>query len=173
MRCGRLEDARRVFDNLVKKSFRSWTIMIGGYAQHNHAEDAMELFNKMRQEDLHPDELAYLSILKACSKSSSLNWVKQVHADIRHAGFESGLRVGTALVHMFGKCGSLDDARLVFDRMEHRDVITWNVMIGGLAEHGCGQEAYELFMQMQREGLEPDAFTFSSILNPCSSAGAL
>ena len=62
-------------------------------------------------------------------------------------------RVGTALVNMYAKGGCIDDARLVFDRMEDRNVITWNVMIGGLAQHGCGHEAYQLFLQMERGGL--------------------
>lgn len=81
--------------------------------------------------------------------------------------------MGNALVYIYGKCGSLVDAWLVFDQMDNCDVITWTVMIGGLAQQGCGNEAYELFMQMQKEGLKPDAFTFASILYPCSSAGAL
>ena len=67
IRCGRLQDARRVFDKLVKKSVFSWTIMIGGYAQHDHAEGAMEVFNQMCQEGAQPDGITYLSILKACA----------------------------------------------------------------------------------------------------------
>jgi pentatricopeptide repeat protein len=57
--------------------------------------------------------------------------------------------------------------------MEKRDVVTWNVMIGGLAQHGCGHEAYRLFCQMRREGFEPNKFTYASILNASASAGAL
>ena len=173
IKCGDLEAARGVFDKLVKKNVFSWTIIIGGYAKHNHADKAMELFNQMCQKGVQPDAFTFSSVLKACTNPSALQWGKEVHACVRHAALQSDVRVGSALVHMYAKCGSIDDARLAFDKMEERNVITWNVMIGGLAEHGCGHEAYELFLQMQREGFKPDAFTYSSILNACASTGAL
>ena len=173
IKCGDLEAARRVFDKLVKKNVFSWTIIIGGYAKHKGAKKAMELFNQMCQKGVQPNAFTFLSVLKACANPSALQWGKEVHACVRHAGLESDVRVGSALVHMYAKCGSIDDARLAFDKMEERDIIIWNVMIGGLLQHGCGHEAYELFLQMQREGFKPDAFTYASILNACASAGAL
>jgi pentatricopeptide repeat protein len=81
--------------------------------------------------------------------------------------------VGTALVHMYAKCGCMDDARLGFGRMEERDVITWIVMIGGLAQHGFGGDAYDMFIRMQQVGFKPDARTSVSILIACASTGAL
>jgi len=173
IRCGELEDARGVFDKLVNKNVFSWNIMIGGYAKHNHAEKAMDLFNQMCPKGVQPNAFTFSSILKACANPSALQWGKEVHAYVRHAGLESDVRMGSALVRMYGNCGSIDDARVVFWRMEEHDVISWNIMIGGLAEHGFGQEAYGLLLQMKQEGLEPNAVTFLSILNPCSSAGAL
>ena len=173
IKCGDLEAARGVFDKLVKKNVFSWTIIIGGYAKHKGAEKAMELFNQMCQKGVQPDAFTFSSVLKACTNPSALQWGKEVHACVRHAGLQSDVRVGSALVHMYAKCGSIDDARLAFDKMQERNVITWNVMIGGLAQHGCGHEAYELFLQMQREGFKPDAVTYASILNACASAGAL
>ena len=173
IKCGDLEAARGVFDKLVKKNVFSWTIIIGGYAKHKRAEKAMELFNQMCQKGVQPDAFTFSSVLKACANPSALQWGKEVHACVRHAGLQSDVHVGSALVHMYAKCGSIDDARLAFDKMEERNVVTWNVMIGGLAEHGCGHEAYELFLQMQREGFKPDAVTYASILNACASTGAL
>ena len=173
IKCGDLEAARGVFDKLVKKNVFSWTIIIGGYAKHKGAEKAMELFNQMCQKGVQPNAFTFSSVLKACANPSALQWGKEVHACVRHAGLESDVRVGSALVHMYAKCGSIDDARLAFDKMEERDMIIWNVMIGGLVQHGCGHEAYELFLQMKREGFKPNAITYMSILNACASTGAL
>jgi pentatricopeptide repeat protein len=91
----------------------------------------------------------------------------------REAGFELDLYVGNALVHMYAKCGSMDDAQLSFHIMEDRDMITWTVMIGGLAQHDFGGDAYDMFIRMQQVGFKPDARTYVSILNACASAGAL
>jgi hypothetical protein len=74
-----------------------------------------------------------VSILNAYASAGALEWVKEVHNQAREAGFELDLRVGNALVHIYAKCGSMDDEQLAFHRMEERDVITWTVIIGGLA----------------------------------------
>ena len=171
--CERLKDARRVFDGLLKKDVISWNIMIGGYAQYSHARDAMGIFHQMLQEGVQPNEITCFSILKACASPSALKWGKEVHAYIRQSGLGSGLRVARALVHMYVRTGSIEDARLVFDRMGERDVITWTMLIGGFAQYGRGHEAFELFLRMQRDGVKPDAITYMSILNACASGGAL
>ncbi|CAM6098036.1 unnamed protein product [Calypogeia fissa] len=173
IKCGALVDARRVFDQFEKKSLGSWNNMITGYVKSGHADSALELFNQMRQEGAEPNEITYLSILKACTSPGALKWGKQIHECIRHAGYDSDGRVGTALLKMYFECGCIMEARHVFEGIEKRDLITWNVMIGGLAQHGCGHEAYQLFCQMRREGFKPDAFTYGSILNASASAGAL
>ncbi|CAM6121621.1 unnamed protein product [Calypogeia fissa] len=173
IKCGALVDARCVFDQLKTKNVVDWTIMIANYAKSDHAKSALELFNQMRQEGVEPDEITYLSILKACASPVALKWGKQIHECIRQAGFDSDVRVGTALLKMYAQCGCIMEARQVFENLTKHDVVTWTVMIGGLAQHGCGHEAYQLFCQMRREGFEPDAFTYASILNASASAGAL
>ncbi|CAM6098433.1 unnamed protein product [Calypogeia fissa] len=172
-KCGCIMEARQVFDRMEKRNAVTWTVMIGVLAQHGCGHEAYRLFLQMRQEGFEPNAFTFANILNAAASVGALDWVKEVHGHASKAGMESDLRVGSALVHIYAKSGSIDDARRVFDRMEKRDVITWTVMIGGLAKHGCGHEAYQLFCQMRREGFEPNAITYLSILNASASAGAL
>lgn len=66
-----------------------------------------------------------MQILNACASVAALDWVKEVHSDALEAGFQSDIRVGNALVHMYAKSGSeLHDARVVFNRMKKRNVIS-------------------------------------------------
>ena len=197
IRCGSLQDARQVFDALAKKSVINWTVMIGGYVQHNRAKDAMQLFHQMRQEHVQADKITYLSILKACASPLSLKWGREVHVLIRRDGLESDILVGTALIQMYAKCGSIEEARQAFDNLTNRnvvswtamvgayaqsgsigstkvgDIITWTVMIGAYAGSGRGVEAYDLYLKMKKEGFQPDAATYVSLLNDCASTGAL
>jgi pentatricopeptide repeat protein len=131
------------------------------------------MFICMQQEGFKPNVYTYVSILNACASVGALDWVKEVHNQAREAGFELDLRVGNVLVHMYAKCRSMDVARLAFHRMEEWDVITWTVMIGGLAQHGFGGDAYDMFIRMQEEGFKHNVNTYVSILNACASAGAL
>ncbi|CAM6085796.1 unnamed protein product [Calypogeia fissa] len=170
---GSLDNARLVFDRMEKRAVATWNGMIGGLAKHGFGHEAYRLFLQMREEGYEPDAITYLSILNESASAGALEWVREVHFHASMAGLESDVRVGSALVHMYAESGSLDDARLVFEKMEKRNVVTWNVMIGGLAKHGCGHEAYRLFLQMRREGFKSDAITYMSILNASASAGAL
>ena len=197
IRCGSLQDARQVFDALTKKSVIDWNVMIGGYVQHNRGKDAMQLFHQMRQEHVQADEITYLSILKACASPLSLKWGREVHVLIRRDGLESDIRVGTALIQMYAKCGSIDEARQAFDILTNRnvvswtamvgayaqsgsigntkvgDIVTWTAMIGAYAGSGRGVEAYDLYLKMKEKGFQPDAVTYMSLLNDCASTGAL
>ena len=199
IRCGSLQDARQVFDALAKKSVINWNVMIGGYVQLNRGKDAMQLFHQMRQEHVQANEITYVSILKACASPLSLKWGREVHVLIRRDGLESDIRVGTALIQMYAKCGSIEEARQGFDKLTNRnvvswtatvgayaqsgsgsignmkvgDIVTWNVMIGAYAGSGRGVEAYDLYLKMKEEGFQPNAVTYVSLLNDCASTGAL
>lgn len=129
--------------------------------------EAYRLLLQMKREGFKADAVTYVSILNAFASAGALQWVTEVHSHVLEAGFLSDVRVGNALVHMYAKSGSIDDARLVFDRMANRNVITWNTMIGTYAESGCGVEAYQLFCQMKQEGFKPDPVTYVNILYAC------
>ena len=173
IRCGSLQDARQVFDALAKKSVINWNVMIGGYVQHNRGKDAMQLFHQMRQEHVQADEITYLSILKACASPLSLKWGREVHVLIRRDDLESDIRVGTALIQMYAKCGSIEEARQAFDNLANRNVVSWTAMVGAYAGSGRSVEAYDLYLKMKEEGFQPNAVTYMSLLKDCASTGAL
>jgi len=77
--------------------------------------------------------------------------------------------VGNSLVNMDAKCGSMEDAWRVFNKLPMRDVVPWNAMT--LAHGKCNQgwKALELFKQMQQEGVPLDSVTFLGVLSACAS----
>ena len=147
--------------------------MIGAYAGSGRGVEAYDLYLQMKREDFKPDAVTYMSLLNDCASAGALEWVKDVHRHILEEGHESDVCVGSALIHMYAKCRSIDDALMVFDRMKERDVLTWNVMIGAYAGSGRGVEAYDLYLKMKEEAFQPDAVTFMSLLDDCASTGAL
>lgn len=170
-KCGSTLDARKGFDYLQEPDMVLWTSMIGGYVQNGENENAMNLYGRMRTEGIMPNELTMASILKACSCLAALEQGKQIHACTIKHGFGLEIPIGSSLSTMYAKCGSLEDGSIVFRRMPRRDIVSWNAMISGLAQNGHGNEALELFEDMQLEGTKPDYVTFVNILSACSHMG--
>ena len=77
--------------------------------------------------------------------------------------------LGNGLVDMYSKCGSLVNAKKVFDDLDVRDVVSWNILISGYAQHGCGWEALLCLKQMQEDGIAPNTITYFSSLKACGS----
>lgn len=114
-----------------------------------------------------------MSTLDACSGHGSLVEGKHIHRDILSGRCQEDVVVATALVNMYGKCGSLEDAWGVFSKMPERNMVSWNAMIAAHSQNGSSKDALQLFEQMQQEGIMPNKVTFVSTLELCASGTAL
>lgn len=172
-KCGALEDAREIFDNMLKRSVVSWTTMITAYTQHGSGSTALQFYHEMKQQGVQPNKITFISILGACDNCLALLDGKLIHASIVNAKIESDMFIGSALINMYSKCGALDEAWWVFDNMVQRNVVTWNSMISACSQHGHYCKALSLFQEMQQEGLKPNGVTYTSILNACTTLAVL
>ncbi|XP_057831875.1 pentatricopeptide repeat-containing protein At3g24000, mitochondrial [Cryptomeria japonica] len=118
---------------------------------------------------------AHLLLLHSCTAHKVISEGKRNHSDIydRILVFTPDTLLPNTLINMYDKCGSLMDARKVFDYMSTPDVYSWNMIIAAYRRHGLPQEALALFHQMQRTDVQPDHFTFSTILPVCSNMASL
>ncbi|KAL6958305.1 hypothetical protein U1Q18_043301 [Sarracenia purpurea var. burkii] len=119
---------------------------------------------------LEPDPSLYNRLLNKCALLGKLREGRIVHAHFLRSQFSHYLVIQNMVVNMYGKCGSVDDAREVFDDMPTRDMVTWTALITGYSQNGRPHDALILFPQMLRLGLQPNQFTFSSLLK---AAGAV
>eukprot|EP01018_Ginkgo_biloba_P037426 Gb_17091 [translate_table: standard] len=170
-KCGSIDVAFHLFDKMSRRDIVSWNAMIAGYAQNGHATEALTLFRQMQLTDVTPNSVTMVSVLLACAHLGVLKQGKWIHGYIIRSGLESNAFVGTALIDMYAKCGSVEIARQSFDKILERDVVSWSVMIAGYGMHGHGEDALGLFSQMQQTGMKPDHITFVSVLSACSHAG--
>ncbi|XP_061348348.1 pentatricopeptide repeat-containing protein At3g24000, mitochondrial [Gastrolobium bilobum] len=172
-KCGSLEDARMVFDEMPIKDMVTWTSLITGYAQNERAKDALVLFPQMLRDGSKPNEFTLSSLVKSCGFIPSYNDGKQIHACSWKYGCNSNVFVGSSLVDMYARCGYLGEARLVFDELVSKNEVSWNALITGYARKGEGEEALALFVNMQREDYRPTDFTYSALLCSSSCMGSL
>ncbi|XAR57643.1 hypothetical protein NMG60_11025872 [Bertholletia excelsa] len=167
---GDMEAACAVFDQMPARNVVSWTKMIDGYARSGRPYEAFKLFWRMQLDGVKPNEYTLVSMLIACTELGSLKLGKWIHDFALKNGFRVGMFLGTALIDMYSKCGSLEDAKRVFESMETKSTATWNSMITSFGVHGRGEEALDLFREMEREKVEPDAITFVGVLCACVHA---
>ncbi|XP_027910620.1 pentatricopeptide repeat-containing protein At3g29230-like [Vigna unguiculata] len=167
-----MDMARVLFDRCPKKNVVLWTTIIAGYAEKGNAREATELYGKMEEAGLRPDDGFLFSILAACAESGMLELGRRIHTSVKKWKFRCSSKVLNAFIDMYAKCGCLDAASEVFiGMMAKRDVVSWNSMIQGFAMHGHGKKALELFSRMVDEGFEPDRCTFIGLLCACTHAG--
>jgi pentatricopeptide repeat protein len=122
----------------------------------------------MQQEGLQPNTVTFVGVINACVSMIALEEGRCVHQQIIESGLESDVFVGSSMVDMYAKCGSIEDAGSVFNKMPSRNVVTWSAVILGHVKCQQGQKALELFRQMQQEGVQPDSVTFVGVLNVCA-----
>ncbi|KAI5067683.1 hypothetical protein GOP47_0018211 [Adiantum capillus-veneris] len=174
VKCGALVKAQQVFEELSPRNIVSWNTIIAGHAHNGQGKKALRYFDRMRQEGgLSPNAVTFSSILKACGSSGALHMGKQIHEKISREGLLNNLKLGTALVDMYVKCGSLVKAREVLEDLPSRDVISWNVLLSGYAQKGHGEQALTCFEEMRQGGISPDAVTFVCMLQACASIRAI
>ncbi|XP_068650430.1 pentatricopeptide repeat-containing protein At3g20730-like [Aristolochia californica] len=166
-RMGDVNSARRVFDEMPHRSIVSWTALISGYTQNGYPRRALEIFPRMRQLGFKCNDFTYGSILRACTVLLYVQSGEVIHGCALKDGFCGSLFVQSALIDLYSKCGRSEKARILFETMLVRDVVCWNVVIGGYAAQGLDDEAFGMFREMLSHGMLPDHFTFMGILKAC------
>jgi pentatricopeptide repeat protein len=168
-KCGSMEDAWSVFNKMPAQNVVTWTAMILGHMQCGQGQKALGLFQEMKQEGVDPDSVTFVWVLKACASMVAIEEGRRVHQDMIQSGLESDVFVGSSLVNMYAKCGNMEDAWSVLNKMPSRNVVTWTVMIFRHVECGQGQKALGLFQEMKQEGV--DANSVTSVYLPLKRAG--
>ncbi|KAA8522179.1 hypothetical protein F0562_012852 [Nyssa sinensis] len=171
MKFGKAELAEKIFKEMPMKNLVTWNAMIAGYVENCQAEDGLKLFRMMVELGVRPNPSSLSSVLLGCSNLSALKLGKQVHQLMCKCPLYLDTTVGTSLMSMYCKCGVLEDAWKLFLEMPRRDVVTWNAMISGYAQHGAGEKALNLFDEMRNNRLKPDWITFVGVLSACNHAG--
>lgn len=171
VRCGSMDAARNLFDEMPVRDLITWNAIISGYAQNGHAAQALEIYRLMDFLDISPDAITIVGVLSSCAHLGAQSVGKEVELKIESRGLARNSIVSNALISMYSRCGNLVKARALFDDMPEKNLISWTAIIGGYGMHGHGEIAAQLFDEMIRAGIRPDGAVFVSVLSACSHAG--
>ncbi|KDP31437.1 hypothetical protein JCGZ_11813 [Jatropha curcas] len=172
MKSGNLGEGEEVIIFMPSRSIVAWNTLISGKAQNGYSEEVLDQYNMMRMAGFRPDKITFVSVISSCSELATLGQGQQIHAEAIKAGASSVIAVISSLISMYSRCGCLEDSVKVFLEYKNADSVSWSSMIAAYGFHGRGQEAIELFQQMeQQEDLEATDVTFLSLLYACSHCG--
>lgn len=165
--------AELLFNQMPARDIISWTTMINCYSQNKRFREALGVFNEMAKHGISPDEVTMATVISACAHLGALDLGKEIHYYIMQHGFNLDVYIGSALIDMYAKCGSLDRSLLMFFKLREKNLFCWNSVIEGLAVHGYAEEALAMFDKMEREKIKPNGVTFVSVLSACNHAGLI
>ncbi|GLT88447.1 hypothetical protein SLE2022_064740 [Rubroshorea leprosula] len=168
---GQAEKARMLFDRMWEKDDGSWSAMIKVYERKGFELEALSLFTLMQKKRVRPNFPSLISILSVCASLASLDHGRQVHAQLVRFQFDLDMYVASALITMYVKCGDLVKAKQIFYGFTPKDIVMWNSIITGYAQHGLAENALQVFHKMFSSGIIPDDITFIGVLTACSYTG--
>ncbi|KAK9723602.1 hypothetical protein RND81_05G011200 [Saponaria officinalis] len=172
-KCGSMEKACRVFDQMQEKDVVSWTAMIQGYVRNDLPKEALDVFFEMERKNVKPDSCALVGVLAACTRLGALNIGEHAIKSIETSKLADDPILGTALMDMYAKCGDIDRTWKVFRQTKERDVVLWNAAISGLCTNGYATIAFGVFAQMMKLGVLPNGQTIIGMISGCTHAGLI
>ncbi|KAL5075185.1 hypothetical protein RYX36_014169 [Vicia faba] len=153
-KCGVVDSAQRAFDDMDVRNIVSWNSLITCYEQNGPAGKAIEVFVRMMSNRIEPDEITLASVVSACASLSAIREGLEIHARVmKQDKFRNDLVLGNALVDMYAKCKRVNEARLVFDRMPLRDVVSETSMVSGYAKTSSVKAARLMFSNMMERNV--------------------
>ncbi|KAK1413935.1 hypothetical protein QVD17_29672 [Tagetes erecta] len=162
-KCGELEDARKVFDEMPKRNVVTWNSIMASYSQNGMYEEAIRVFVDMRKEDVQPSVVTMVSFLSATANLCAVEEGKQGHSIAILNRLDEGNIVGTSLINLYSKTGLVKEAEKVFSKMSKKDIVAWNLMLSCYLQDQNMEKALSLCSDMLLERLKFDSVTMTLI----------
>ncbi|KAL8500553.1 hypothetical protein ACS0TY_020217 [Phlomoides rotata] len=160
--CGELEFAHKVFDESCVRDLVSWNSLINGYVKSGRAVEALRIYGEMKMtRDADPDEITMIGVVTACTQLEDLKLGREFHQEIRDRGLKMSIPLANVLLDMYVKCGDVEEAKSLFERMEEKTMVTWTTMVVGYAKLGYLDTAWRLFNAMP----EKDVFPWNAMIS--------
>ncbi|PPR93926.1 hypothetical protein GOBAR_AA26748 [Gossypium barbadense] len=168
-KCGDIDSAVMVFNQMPRLDVASCNCLISGYANCGLFEEAFRVFMNYESWGNRPISYTYSSMLAICGILSAIEEGKQLHAQVVKMQYLSETAVSNALLTMYCKCEAMADAESLFERLPQRNIVSWTAIINGLYQHEGFEKAMRLFCLMRESGIEPNDYTFTIALASCGN----
>ncbi|KAF8411447.1 hypothetical protein HHK36_003998 [Tetracentron sinense] len=167
-KCGEMEDASHMFDEIPVRDVVSWTTLVIGYVQNDASDKGLDCLREMHKSGEDGERPNFRTVeggLQACGNLGALLKGRCLHGFAVKTGIGCSEAVKSLLLSMYSKCGTAEEAHLTFYEVPNKDLISWTVIIGVYARVGSIAECVDLFSEMQVAGIDPDGIVISCMFS--------
>ncbi|PIA51912.1 hypothetical protein AQUCO_01000051v1 [Aquilegia coerulea] len=115
------------------------------------------------------DSAYYVPLLQKCIDTYSASEAQIIHTHIIKTGAHEDTYLMTFLLNVYSKCGVMDYAHGVFDKLSVKNVVTRTALIAGYVRNSQPELAIEVFNELLEAGAYPTNYTLAAVLSACSS----
>ncbi|CAH2060454.1 unnamed protein product [Thlaspi arvense] len=169
MKGSKITEGRNVFEEMKQRNVVTWTTLISGYARNSSNEEVLKLFSRMQEEGTQPNSFTFAAALGVLAEEGANGRGTQVHTVVVKNGLDKTIPVSNSLINLYLKCGNVKKARILFDKVEVKSVVTWNSMISGYASNGLDLEALRMFHSMRLDHVRLSESSFASVIKLCAN----
>ncbi|XP_050384320.1 putative pentatricopeptide repeat-containing protein At5g37570 [Argentina anserina] len=163
-KCGEVECARKVFDEMSTRNVVTWTALVVGYAGVGDMAEAMSVFDEMPARNV----VSWNSVIRGFVGLGDMRHARRVFDRMPGRNVVSV----TTMIDGYAKCGDMTSARVLFEQVPVKDVVMWSALISGYVQNGMPEQAVEMFVEMSRGNVKPDEFVVVSLMSACSQVGS-
>ncbi|KAJ0734595.1 putative tetratricopeptide-like helical domain superfamily [Helianthus annuus] len=167
-RQGCINEAFKVFDEMPFKNLVTYNAMISLFGHEGFVHECMLMFRELLKSHISLSEPSFVGVLSGFRSEEDLDSGEQLHGLVIKFGLLSKVSVANSLVNMYGKCAGTYLTEKMFRLVPNRDLVTWNTVIGALANGKEPIKAIEFFCRMYIDGFLPNRTTFLSAITSCT-----
>ncbi|EAY99111.1 hypothetical protein OsI_21070 [Oryza sativa Indica Group] len=171
--CAHMDEAVKVFDNVSSFNVFAFNSMINGFLDRGQMDGSTSIVRSMVRNVGQWDHVSYVAVLGHCASTKEVVLGSQVHTQALKRRLELNVYVGSALVDMYGKCDFPHEANRVFEVLPEKNIVSWTAIMTAYTQNELFEDALQLFLDMEMEGVRPNEFTYAVALNSCAALAFL
>ncbi|KAG8072290.1 hypothetical protein GUJ93_ZPchr0006g44934 [Zizania palustris] len=172
-KCSNMKLARLIFDRIDERNYVSWDALLSGYVENGQVDLALEIFRQMERANTKYNQHTFANLLKICGSRRYKEYGRQIHGHAIKTIDKMNVVLETELIDMYAKCGCIEVARLLFLRMNERNLVSWNALLSGYAGDGQPVATINIYRQVELACVRPDQYTLAGLLSLCRYQGLL
>ncbi|GLT43114.1 hypothetical protein SLA2020_170850 [Shorea laevis] len=173
-RLGKVELAESIFETAFNEGYGNtvygFSALIGAYAKSGLCDEALKVFDSLKDYGITPNLVTYNAVIDACGKGGvEFSRVMEIFNEMVRNGIQPDRITFNSLLAVCSRVGAWETARNLFSEMIDKgiepDVFTYNTLLDAICKGGQMDLAFHMLQEMPKKGLKPNVVTYSTMID--------